>query len=232
MTAIGRVMVTRFSAAAPLVVSVGLTLGGCGMDSRRAMPAHGPVAGAADGVTQDVHGLKGDEDDEDLAGHQVENSVGDNDVDGDNDLTENLGKGYYDEDDGRVRDFGRPGSPREARRFIGIVKRYYAAASTGDGATACSMMKASIAGSMVEDYGAGAGPVYLRGARTCAVVMSRLFGHLHRDIARERVVTGVRVGNGQVFVLLGSRTAVASYVTIEREAAGWRVVGLLAEALP
>lgn len=218
------------------VVAAIVTLGwasGCGASSQS--KPHTPhtvssrgqaTATGATAAASNVRGLKGDEDDDDSPGQPVYNhdSI---DADGDNDITGNLGKGYYDEDDGTVRDFGHAANTGEARTYGRIAERFLAAESRADGPAACAMMKRTVASALPEEYGTGLGGRYLRGARTCAAVMSRVLKHLHGPLSHVRRVTSVRVANGSVYILLGSTNWPASYIALEREKKTWRVAGLL-----
>ena len=93
------------------------------------------------------------------------------------------------------------------------------------------MITATFVQAIPEDYGKGAGPVYLRG-NTCPVVMSRLFKHERKRLAAAFTVTGVRVHGNQAFVILGSQTQPATYLTLEHERSGWKLAGLLGIPVP
>jgi hypothetical protein len=62
----------------------------------------------------------------------------------------------------------------------------------------------------LKDYGRAPGPKYLRGAKTCSAVMSRLFKHLQAQLATSIEVTKVLVGGGRADVVVVSRTVPAS----------------------
>jgi hypothetical protein len=175
---------------------------------------------------------RGDEDDDDTAIDTAVGSSNDGDADGDNEVADNRGKGYYDGDDAPVRSFGREATPREAKEFAQIADRFTVAGRARDGRGACALMKASIANALVEEYGSNIGPRYLRGARTCPQVMSRFFEHERRHLSAAHTVIDVRVGSNRVLVLFGSRVVAASYLALEQEKQGWRVAGLHAEGSP
>jgi ketosteroid isomerase-like protein len=180
-------------------------------------------------TAQMPRGLKGDEDDDDN-GENVGNTKNDNDADFDNDY-KNENKGYYDSDDNSSRLYGHAARIREKQVLTAVVKHYFAAASAGDGATACSLFKSNYGKAIPEDYGQAPGPAYMRG-KTCAAVMSLLFKHLHARFADSAEVTDVRVDGNRALVLLGSKTVPASYVTLERQHSVWGIVGLLSTTLP
>jgi hypothetical protein len=86
--------------------------------------------------------------------------------------------------------------------------------------------------SLPADYGRGSGPAYLRGATTCPALLALLFKHEHAQLNTALLVTGVRVSGGRAQVLLGSRTAPASYAILRREGRAWRIAGMLSAPLP
>jgi hypothetical protein len=175
-----------------------------------------------------LRNLKGDEDD-DETGENLGNSSKDNDADFDNDYKPS--PGYYDPDDGAVRNWGHAAPPALDKTLTGIVQRYFAAAAAGNGKGACALITPVFVHAIPEDYGQAPGPVYLRG-KTCAAVMTKLFKHAHRELAGGTVVTGVRVGGGEALVLIGSPTMIARYVALRRSHGSWRVNGLLGAQMP
>lgn len=85
-----------------------------------------------------------------------------------------------------------------------VVKRYYGAAARGDGALACSLLNRPLAKGAAVEYGQF-GPVYLRGAKTCAQLLAMLFKHDRSLLAAEAAhleITGVRVEGENGFVLM------------------------------
>lgn len=140
---------------------------------------------------------------------------------------------YHERDDGTVVAYGVPASASQARAITSLVKRYLAAAAHGDGSTACALLVPSLARALPSEDGEGTGPSYLRGATTCAALMSRLFQHT-RARADGFVVTGVRMDAHahNAFALLGSRTAPASYISLQQEHDRWCVSQPVPVALP
>lgn len=183
---------------------------------------------SAASVPPSLRNLKGDEDD-DETGENLGNSSKDNDADFDNDYKPS--PGYYDPDDGAVRNWGRAAPPALERTLTGMVERYFAAAAGGDGKGACALIDPVFVHAIPEDYGQAPGPVYLRG-KTCGAVMGKLFEHAHRELAGGTVVTGVRVGGSEALVLVGSPTMSARYVALRRSRGRWRIFGLLGTQMP
>ncbi len=176
-------------------------------------------------------GLRGDEDDDDTRANYTGSTRYDNDTDYDNDRIDREPNKYYDEDDASARAYGRAPSVGEARALSAVAERYFGAAAGGDGVRACSMLVPAQVKAIPLDYGRPPGPAYLRGG-TCAVVMSRMFEHMHARLAGPVVVTDVRVLGSQAHVLVGSPTMAAVYLTLQREDGVWRVADLLGSSLP
>lgn len=139
---------------------------------------------------------------------------------------------YHDKDDAAALSFGHPASAADRRNVAELVKRYYAAAAAGDGSKTCSMMTPSLAGSLPQDYGQGAGPAYLRGASTCEAIMGRVLARSHRQLEGAVAVTGVRVNGSNAMALLGSHTMAASDISLAMEGGQWRIAALLGAPLP
>ena len=72
----------------------------------------------------------------------------------------------------------------------------------------------------------------MRGATSCQAVMARLFVHSRGEFSGTIEVTGARVEGHRAYVLLGSTTDPASYMTLVREGPAWRLDGLTAATLP
>jgi hypothetical protein len=230
--------------AALMTTLVGLCVTGCGgaskdvsSTSRSSSSSSSSIASSGAttvvfGTAHTLRGLKGDEeDDESESKSEGSNPGGDEDRDSDYDYQDNLGKGYYDGDDGAVKSYGHEPSARDERALTAVVRRYSDAAAAGDGATACSLIAPTVARALPEDYGQGGAP-YLRGAASCQAVMSRLFTHSHNELTGAIEVTGVRVDGNRAYVLLGSGTRVASYVTLVREGGAWKMDVMVGAPLP
>jgi hypothetical protein len=206
----------RKAAVAGLVTVALLALGGgCGSASKDAgstsKVTSTVAAGGVSGATSSPGRLMGDED---------------------NDYKGDVGKAYYDSDDNRIRYYGHAASAADARAIMALVKRYYAAAAAGDGATVCALTRPIVAETMPENYGQPPGPRYLRGASTCAAVLSIVFKHFHDKLTVPVRVTNVRVSGDRADVLLGFKTLQAGEIKMRRERGSWKIDGLLAVALP
>jgi hypothetical protein len=198
--------------------------------------ADGATTTSSSGPSRAERGVIGDYDADDNYNGQYEE--GDNDdshlpKDRDND-SDNGSKSYYDSDDSSVRAYGHAVDTAERQTATALVKRYFTAASKGDGATACSLIVASIASSVPEDLGQDAGPLYARGS-SCSTVLSKIFKHYHRQIAAEAMeleVTGVRIDHGVGVAVLGFKTLPGRQLRVAREGGVWRINALLDTELP
>jgi hypothetical protein len=186
------------------------------------------AATVAFGMAHSVSGLEGDNDDDEVESKTTgAEPLGDNDNDNDNDVADNAGKPYFDQDDAVVSSFGHSASASERRALLRVVRRYYEAAAVADGAAACRLIYPAFARTIPEDYGQAPGPSYLRGAKTCAAVMSLLFAHERRLLSAAFEVTSVLVSGQEALVLLGSTVAPASVVIVRLWRGAWRVDELL-----
>ncbi|HEY5194256.1 MAG TPA: hypothetical protein VIJ39_10350 [Solirubrobacteraceae bacterium] len=215
-----------------LLASLGVSLVACGGEVKKASPAGAAQIASASSHTHATILLRGDEDDDD-DNSETENprNPPDGDADRDHDYNENVINGYYDADDTAITHYGHAADATDRQALTAFSKRYYAAAAAGDGAKACSMIKPSFARAIPEVYGRGAGPPYLRG-KTCAVVMSLLFKHLHSQMAAPITVSGIRVEGSTARIIVGSPATPVGYLPMEHEGTGWKIVGLIATPLP
>jgi hypothetical protein len=211
--------------------------GGKNTSSASHVSSNVATAGGVQSVTtsgeeaSSLHGLRGDEDDDDTPAGHTAHPTHDDDADLDNDYKANEPQTYYDSDDGPIRGYGEVADASDVRAITALVKAYYAAAAAANGARACSLMYSLFAESIPEDYGRGAGPAYSHG-RTCTVVMSKIFKHNHAQIPANVTVVAVRTDGHQARALIGSKTAPAGYLMLTRERGAWKVDGLLAMTLP
>jgi ketosteroid isomerase-like protein len=133
-----------------------------------------------------------------------------------------------------ITEFGHKASPADRQAITALVKRYYAAAASDDGATACSLIYSTIAESVAEDYGQAPAPASLSG-NTCEVVMSKLFRQVPQQpsaVLATTEVTGVRVNGRKGYALLRSKTIPAGDIPLQRELGTWRIGTLIGSALP
>ncbi len=138
-------------------------------------------------------------------------------------------------DNDRNHVFGHAADVANGRAATLLVKRYYAAAAEGNGARACSLDYAVFAESIPEAYGPLSGTPSTS-ARTCAVVMSNLFRHMHRQLRADNAtlrVAAVRVLGNQASVLLSfGGEKPKFYLQLHRERSAWKIDGLLATEQP
>jgi hypothetical protein len=170
--------------------------------------------------------------DNDVIGDADEDNGNDNDNDPSADDRPNDNLDYHDSDDFAILDSGHPADAADRQAVTIAVKRYYAAAAAQDATEACRLMDPAYASALPEDYGGGPGPAYLRGAKTCAAVLSLVFKRAHRQLQSTIEVTGVRVNGGHALALLGSATMPASYANLERKQGTWRIDTLIGDPLP
>ena len=157
-------------------------------------------------------------------------SVGGADGDSDNPTTESYR--FPDKDDKAIFAYGHAPSVATKRAISQVAKRYYAAAAAENGVVACSMLLPVLARSVPEDDGGFAGPIYLRGGKTCQAVLSMLFRHFHRQLAETITVVRVRVEGSDARVIFSSRTMPASSIALVRADGSWRVPTLIGQPLP
>lgn len=129
---------------------------------------------------------------------------------------------YLDADDGQVIRLGGPQADSADRRAIkALVERYFAAASADNGRRACAMLAPGSARKVPRYANSWSAPAYMRGGRTCAATMDRLFRHFHHRLSSRVVVTDVRSRGGRALAVLGSKTMPARDVEEVRERGAW-----------
>jgi hypothetical protein len=116
--------------------------------------------------------------------------------------------------------YGQLANQTDSRAAALVVKRYYAVASRGDARRACSMIVSSVAEGLPIEYGKY-GASYLRGAKTCQAVLSRMFQHNRAELALPVTVRGVLVSGGQGYAFVNSKKMPVSVVALKRRAGGW-----------
>jgi hypothetical protein len=130
---------------------------------------------------------------------------------------------YPGEPDDEHELFGRPAHAGDARAVAALVRRYYAAASRGDGATACRLVYLPVAESLLEEYG----PQLGLSAPTCASVVAALFRRMHKRLSAENaalrtVAVRVRLNRGAVRLGFG-RAEPPRYMLVHRERGAWKM---------
>jgi hypothetical protein len=139
----------------------------------------------------------------------------------DNDGPGDPARGGRDHDDNEIlARFGHPTSPAEARAITAVVERYYAVARAGDGRKACAMMLPSVAEGTALNFGQY-GYSYASKAKTCQSAASLIFKHLHHRLSAPVVAMNVIVNGEHAYVLLGSTTMPAGFITLQRWHGAW-----------
>lgn len=138
---------------------------------------------------------------------------------------------FPDRDDRGIFSYGRAPSASQKQAITALVVRYYGAAARGDGSAACSMLEPSLKSAVVEDYGSGAGPAYLR-ASSCQGVMAKLFDHYRSELTGTPEVRVVRVYAGHAQAVIASRRMVASYIQLQRVGSAWALANIFGQPLP
>ncbi|HEX4115279.1 MAG TPA: hypothetical protein VHY18_05340 [Solirubrobacteraceae bacterium] len=152
--------------------------------------------------------------------------------DGDTDTPTLQSHRFPDSDDGPAFAYGhRPGAAT-VRVITNIVKRYYTAASAGDGAVACALLPSSLARSIPDSYGGPQEPAYQRGGKTCQATLAKFFAHYHKELAAPIKLFAVRVEGETARAIFSSRTMPASGVFLAREGHAWKIVEVLGRPLP
>lgn len=139
---------------------------------------------------------------------------------------------YHDDDDRSVLAFGHEAGASERRAIAAAVERYHGIELAADGVKGCATIVASLAAAIPEDYGEGRGGEDLRSAKTCPAIVSLLFSQAHKRLSAPVTVTGIRVQGDQARVLLGSKTAPASYLNLVYEHGAWKPESILALVFP
>jgi len=139
--------------------------------------------------------------------------------------------GDHNNDDASVLDYGHPADAADQRASVALVMGYFAAAAAGDGARACSLLIPFIAESVPEN--AGHTPS-LRG-KTCATVMSKLFGQRHAMFAEKNAslkVLDVRIEGDKALAVLNFTAIPEVRQMIERRIGGtWKILDLVDDNL-
>jgi hypothetical protein len=130
--------------------------------------------------------------------------------------------GYEDRDDGGINRIGRPASSSERTAIIALVRRYIAAALVTDGRSVCRLLYPGLVRSLeYVDRVDTKGRARRRGS--CAPAASRTLREAHSSQLAGYLITGVRVGGEEAYVLLNSPTQPAGYLTARRDGAGWTI---------
>jgi hypothetical protein len=154
------------------------------------------------------------------------------DRDNDADAT---GNGRYDSDDYSVIDLGHPANGADRTEITTLIRRYYAAAASEDGAKACSMLYSIYAEAAPEDYGTSPpGPAYAHGT-TCPAVLTAIFNHFHDQIAvklPKLKVLRIRIEGRRGIVVLSFGAMPERQMSIFREGRTWKMLAFVDGELP
>jgi hypothetical protein len=135
-----------------------------------------------------------------------------------------------DRDDARIFAYGRRPSAADARAVAGVVERYYADVSAGDGRGACALLTSSLAGAASSDYGQIVGSSH-RPAQTCEAFLSTLARHAPEQLAEPNALVDVRVEGARAQVVLSSRKMRAGNISLIRQGGAGKLQQLLAQTL-
>jgi hypothetical protein len=223
---------------------LGLGVSACGGERHVAGSTHGipsatsttsPFTTTTSSVIPPGQALRGDGDADnpsDIDGNGDADGTSAGGTDGDNDNPTRASYDFPDRDDKATFAYGHRPSALDRRAISSLVKRYYAAASRDDGATACSLLISSLASSVSEDYGHGSGSSDTPGGKTCKEVLTMLFGRSREQLAEAITVVEVRVEGNGAQVVFSSRKMPASSISLAREGGSWKLVALLGQPLP
>jgi hypothetical protein len=137
--------------------------------------------------------------------------------------------GLYDSDNGEVTSYGKAATAADRQAITKLVEHYYAVAAASDGRSICALIYSSLAKAIPQEYGRYPGPAAWRG-KTCAVVMSKVFKQLHRQVAMDVAaleVRGVRVNARHGLALLRfGKLSEERVISVEREGKAWKMDAL------
>jgi hypothetical protein len=152
--------------------------------------------------------------------------------DGDGDSSE---QAAVDSDDVHSLQFGHAADAADRQTISAVVKRYYGALASEDGATVCALLLEVVAESLPEE-----GPNQSRaqsgraGHITCASAASAELAQSHRALlAEDRTlrVVGVRVRRRRASALLRFGGRSARHILLYREGNAWKIGTLIDEDL-
>jgi hypothetical protein len=153
----------------------------------------------------------------------------------DADKDDDIGAPEDDTNNDSTVDFGHAADASDTRAITALIKRYYAAAYTENGANACKMLYSTLEEAVPEDYGESPpGQPYMRGS-TCAAVLTLLFKHVHPQLTIEHPkleVAHVRLVEHHGIVVLRFGALPERVISVSREGHTWRVDALLDSEVP
>jgi hypothetical protein len=146
--------------------------------------------------------------------------------DGDNDERTQDEPGGHD-DDVQPAAYPSEATAIDRRAIASVVKRYFAAAERGDAASACALLRSSLASELDRQRSGG-----------CRAALSQLFGEEHAQLLADDVATmvliGARVGDEDNVstALLGFRAEPEQEILVEREGKAWKLGSPLGSSPP
>jgi|HubBroStandDraft_3_1064219.scaffolds.fasta_scaffold144276_2 hypothetical protein len=155
-----------------------------------------------------------------------------NDADRDNDDPGYGDIGRENDDSRLLSEYGSPAGKAEKQAITAVVKRYFAAAAAGDGATACSLLTPSFVAGVVENAGTSAQDA----TAGCASSVSRLLAGQHEQLAEDEVATmvviDVRIKHDFALAVLGFKNAPEAEILLQRDGHAWKLAALFDSELP
>jgi hypothetical protein len=140
-------------------------------------------------------------------------------------------KNRYPHGDNSIQTFGHRGGEGDTSQIASAVEGYYAAIAHDDGARACSLMSAKIAGTIVQTLGRSP-QLHSKG---CAAILGLLFkrrsGASPAALADVHV-TSVRIRGDRAFALLRGKLIRSGEIPMAREGGVWKVAALSGSELP
>jgi hypothetical protein len=143
--------------------------------------------------------------------------------------------GGEDPDDVKTRTFGHRANGLEAHAAEEIVTRYYAAAATEDGATACRLMDSRLAKSrdyakvVPPEYAPSPGSSIFRG-KACKEIASLVFEPAHQQLVADAEtvkLAELRVAKANALAILLYTTDPESEIPLKFEHGKWKVDAFL-----
>jgi hypothetical protein len=138
----------------------------------------------------------------------------------------------YDFDDNGTLAYGYPADPEEQGEITALVKRYYTALASHDGAVVCSLIKPSLAKALAEQGGASHHS-HRSYVSACGRVATKLLAQSKRPAAYVAPVEVlvVRVSQGSGLAVVRQPTAKIRELRVELEGNVWRLDSLYDNAV-
>jgi hypothetical protein len=153
------------------------------------------------------------------------------DTDKDNDI----GAPGDDTNNDSTLNFGHAADAADTHAITSLIKRYYAAAYTENGAKACKLLYSTLEEAVPEDYGQSPpSQPYMRGT-TCTAVLTLLFKHYHPQLTVEMpklTVARVRLIEHHGIAILNFGSLPQRQIPVAREGHIWKIEALLDSEVP